>query len=236
MSLILAGDLALSPSAGSYYTGFSEALSGDGTYSTSTQVVGKLYAASYNTPTPSVLTTVIGDITTAYNNGASRISPDYLNLNSGSSSFLHVTGISHPTPVHRKPCRAHSRTGTLQVDQRRHSFTSLHYLWYIDRQYVVIPFMLARCSEFSLFQAWIFQITGSLGVSANKIIILANGALPKNIFWVVSGAVNIGAGASFPGIILAETSVTFQTGSSLSGRILSQTAVALASATIVAPP
>ena len=50
------GDLAASPVAQTYYTGFSLTQSDTGTYSTSDQVTGRLYAANDMAPTPSVLT------------------------------------------------------------------------------------------------------------------------------------------------------------------------------------
>lgn len=80
---LLAGDVALSPSAGSFFTGFSLTLAPSGTFSTSLQVVGKLYAASYGSPTPSQLTTLIGDVVAAYNYGAGLTGPNFTNLASG---------------------------------------------------------------------------------------------------------------------------------------------------------
>jgi len=82
---------------------------------------------------------------------------------------------------------------------------------------------------------WIFQIAGDLGISANRRVTLAGGALAKNIFWQVSGQVLIEAGAHFEGNILSQTSITMQTGSSLNGRALAQTMAALDSATVVKP-
>jgi hypothetical protein len=54
-----------------------------GTFSTSTQVTGKIYAASYASPTPSMLTTAIGDMQTAYLDASGRTLPDFVNLGSG---------------------------------------------------------------------------------------------------------------------------------------------------------
>ncbi|KAF8155974.1 antifreeze protein, partial [Crassisporium funariophilum] len=82
---------------------------------------------------------------------------------------------------------------------------------------------------------WIFQVSGALTQSASTQIILAGGALPQNIFWVVTGAVAIGESATFQGILLAKTSVTLITSSTLNGRILAQTNVALQKATVNQP-
>lgn len=82
---------------------------------------------------------------------------------------------------------------------------------------------------------WIFQIAQSLNLSSSAKVILAGGALPKNVFWQVSGLVDIGTAAHCEGIILTQTSVTLGTGASVNGRLLAQTAVTIDSSTVVAP-
>ncbi len=77
------GDVGLSPAARTYLTGFSDTLFTDGTYSTSTQVTGKLYAANMASPTLSTLQTAVADMQTAYDFAAGRTEPDHLNLLSG---------------------------------------------------------------------------------------------------------------------------------------------------------
>jgi hypothetical protein len=79
---------------------------------------------------------------------------------------------------------------------------------------------------------YIIQISGSLLQDANHNVITSNGAEPVNIFWQVAGSVEVGAGATMQGIILAKTEVDFMTGSSLQGRILTQTACNLQQATV----
>ncbi len=59
-------------------TGFGLILHASGEFSTSTLVTGKVYAASYASPTPAMLTTAISDMETAYGDAAGRTSPDYL--------------------------------------------------------------------------------------------------------------------------------------------------------------
>ena len=77
------GDLALSPSAASFLTGFSETLDGSNEFSTSAVVTGKLYAADYAPPTPTILTTAVLDMQTAYTDAAGRTSPDFTELGAG---------------------------------------------------------------------------------------------------------------------------------------------------------
>lgn len=77
----ITGDVGLSPASRTYLTGFGETLAG--TYATSTQVSGQLFAATMDSPTPSNLTTAVADMQTAYNFAAGRTEPDTLNLLSG---------------------------------------------------------------------------------------------------------------------------------------------------------
>jgi hypothetical protein len=79
----LAGNVGLSPAASTFLTGFSLVLDASGTFSTSTQVTGKVYAASYTSPTPSMLTTAVSDMQTAYTDASGRVLPNFLNLGAG---------------------------------------------------------------------------------------------------------------------------------------------------------
>lgn len=83
---LVTGDLALSPAAASYITGFS--LTKAGTSWSSAQVVGMVFAANNDPPTPALLTTAVGDMQTAYTDAAGRKSPDFLNLEAGAIGGL----------------------------------------------------------------------------------------------------------------------------------------------------
>ena len=82
---------------------------------------------------------------------------------------------------------------------------------------------------------WIFQVAGTLNQANGKRITLAGGALAKNIFWQVAGAVTIGTTAHFEGVILAKTMIAVNTGASVNGRLLAQTAVTLQMNTVTQP-
>jgi hypothetical protein len=82
---------------------------------------------------------------------------------------------------------------------------------------------------------WILKVAGTLDMAAAKNVILAGGAMAKNIFWQVSGAVTIGANTHFEGIILAQTGITFGNLSSINGRLLAQSAVVLDATTVTVP-
>lgn len=79
----IVGNIALSPAAGSYFTGFSESLDASNEFSSSPMVTGKMYAADYAPPTPSNLTVAIGNMETAYTDAAGRSNPDATELFAG---------------------------------------------------------------------------------------------------------------------------------------------------------
>ncbi|MDB4933776.1 MAG: hypothetical protein JWP87_748 [Labilithrix sp.] len=77
----ITGNVAISPAAASYITGFS--MTKAGTKWTSPQVIGSLFAADNDPPTPTNLTTAIGNMETAYTDAAGRPNPTKLNVPSG---------------------------------------------------------------------------------------------------------------------------------------------------------
>ena len=77
------GDIGTSPIASTAITGFGLILDPTTTFSTSAQVTGKVYAASYTSPTPSEMTTAISDMETAYTNAAGRTGQGYINVGAG---------------------------------------------------------------------------------------------------------------------------------------------------------
>ncbi|KAJ6520676.1 antifreeze protein [Mycena vulgaris] len=79
----------------------------------------------------------------------------------------------------------------------------------------------------SATDTWIFQVVGMLSIAAGKKIILAGGARTSNIVWVVSGAVNAGAGAHLEGVVLGKTTIILFTGASANSRLLAQASVIL---------
>lgn len=69
---------------------------------------------------------------------------------------------------------------------------------------------------------WIFQIATDLIMEAgvSRKVILAGGALARNVFWQVGTSATLGVGSSFKGTILADQSITLQGGSTMEGRAL----------------
>jgi hypothetical protein len=66
------GDIAVSPIAATAVTGFGLVRDSSGTFSRSSLVTGRVYAANYSVPTPSTLTVAVKDMETAYTNAAGR--------------------------------------------------------------------------------------------------------------------------------------------------------------------
>ena len=78
------GDIGVSPIDRTAITGFSETMDALNTFSTSTQVTGKIYAADYAVPTPANLTAAVSNMDAAYTDAAGRPA--------GVGPFLNVGG------------------------------------------------------------------------------------------------------------------------------------------------
>lgn len=82
------GDIGVSPVAGTGITGFGLVMDASNTFSTSSLVVGRLYASDYAPPTPATMTTAVSDMQTAFTDAAGRITPDFTELGAGSIEGL----------------------------------------------------------------------------------------------------------------------------------------------------
>lgn len=184
------GNIAVSPVDSTALTGFDETLDASGTFATSALVTGKLFAANMSPDTPTILTTAVGNMETAYTDAADRTLPDFTELGAGE-----IGGLTLDPGLYKWG------TGVLVTSD------------------VTI--------NGSATDVWIFQIGQDLKLQDGKSIILAGGALPKNIFWQVAGEVTLQAGTTFNGIILGKTAVVMKSGAVLNGRALVQTAVTL---------
>ena len=82
----ITGDMGVSPIASTAITGFALIADRTNTFSTSTQVTGKIYAASYASPTPANLTTAVSNMEAAYTDAAGRKNPNFTELYAGDLS------------------------------------------------------------------------------------------------------------------------------------------------------
>ena len=190
------GNLGVSPIAATAITGFGLKRAAP-TYSTSSLITGRVFAANYAAPTPAHLTSAVSAMLTAYNDAAGRKNPNKVALGAGNIGGLTIkpglykwsSNVSIPSDV------------TLSGDENG---------------------------------IWIFQIAGTLNMASGKRVILAGGALNKNIYWQVAGATTLNTTAVLHGTVLDKTAIVLKTGAKLYGRALAQTAVTM-DASLVTP-
>lgn len=84
------GDMGVSPITSAAITGFALVLDASGQFSTSMQVIGKVFAADYAPPTPMKLTIAVLDMQAAYTDAALRL-PDFVNVGAGIIGGLTLT-------------------------------------------------------------------------------------------------------------------------------------------------
>lgn len=80
----IVGNIGVSPIDSTAVTGFGLIMDASNQFATSSLVTGKIYAADYAPPTPTVMTTAIGDMETAYNDAAGRMNPTSTEMGAGS--------------------------------------------------------------------------------------------------------------------------------------------------------
>ena len=80
------GKMGVSPIAATAMTGFGLIADSTNTFSTSSLVTDKIYAADYAPPTPTKMTTAISDMETAFTDAAGRTSPNFIELGGGDIS------------------------------------------------------------------------------------------------------------------------------------------------------
>jgi len=84
----IVGNVGLSPAAETFLTGFSQTRDATNVFATSSLVTGKLYAADMAPPTPTDMTTAIGDMQIAFTDAAGRVLPDFTELGAGDISGM----------------------------------------------------------------------------------------------------------------------------------------------------
>ena len=101
------GDIGISPAAASFITGFA-LVAPPTTFTTSALVTGNVYATDYDPPTPTTMTTAIGDMQTAYTTAAGVTAPaPVVELGAGNIGGMFLapgvykwgTGVIIPTDV-----------------------------------------------------------------------------------------------------------------------------------------
>jgi len=90
-STAVIGDIGISPAAATFITGFGLIMDSTNTFSTSSLVTGRVYAADYSPPTPANLTTAVSNMETAYTDAAGRTLPNATELGAGEIGGLTIT-------------------------------------------------------------------------------------------------------------------------------------------------
>ncbi|MBU0674484.1 MAG: DUF3494 domain-containing protein [Proteobacteria bacterium] len=86
----ITGDIGVSPIDSTGMTGFGATMDPSNVFSTSSLVIGRLYAADYAMPTPTNMTTSVSDMETAYTDAAGRSLPDFTELGAGDISGMNL--------------------------------------------------------------------------------------------------------------------------------------------------
>jgi hypothetical protein len=160
------------------------------------QVNGTIYAVDASGPACAVidstlLTTAKGDLTTAYNDAAGRTpTPTGPNLNPG---LIPGSG----------------NIGGMNLAPGLYKFTTTALITGSDVTLTGGP-----------NDVWIFQCAQDLQLGSGIKVILAGGALAKNVFWQVGTSAVLGTTSVFKGTILADQAITMNTGSVMEGRAL----------------
>jgi hypothetical protein len=216
---VVTGDIAVSPAAATYLTGFSLSLDAGGESMTdgTNQVIGKAFGADNGSVTPDVLGTAVSDMEAAYTDAMGRVNTDDARKNPGGGAG----GVLGGTDFGGENAKLTPGVYTFNTA------VSIAGDVYFEGTGTGVG-----QGDTDVF---IMQTTGVLTQLANTKVILSNGALAENVIWVVAGNAAVGVGAHMAGTFLIKTNVAFGKQSSLDGRILSQTETALDGATIGLP-
>jgi len=187
----ITGNIGVSPIAANGLVGFSLVLDSSGTFSTSSQVTGKITAASYAAPTPATLTTAISDLSTAFTDATGRASPNFTNLANGA-----IGGLTLAPGLYKWSTAVNATSGFTIAGASTDTWI----------------FQLA--STFNLPSGVRVTLTG--GALASNIVWVVSGAVTLGTTSHLEGVVigktsaTLQTGASVNGRILVETNVVLQ--------------------------
>jgi hypothetical protein len=217
---VVTGNVGLSPAARSFLTGWSLITEPTDTSFGSAQVVspGRLFAADNVGGTTSVdLTTAVGDMQTAYTT-ANGLAP----AGGGDPA---TGGVACPGLA--GPGAAAGSFGGMTLTPGVYTCT------------VTIDIATATSLTLNGAGVYVFRTTQGINQASGTQVLLTNGAVAENVFWVPALTVNIvgtvGATTKMAGVILAKTNITVGANATVNGRLLAQTAVTLNQATITQP-
>jgi Ice-binding-like len=83
---------------------------------------------------------------------------------------------------------------------------------------------------------WIFQMSGDLTTGASTRVLLKNGALASNVFWVVGGNAVLGMSSTMTGNVLSKKAISLGSAATVNGRLLAHTQVSFTAKSNVVQP
>lgn len=203
---VVTGNVAVSPAARTFLTGWSLITEPTDTSFGSAQVSGRLFAADNVGGTTAVnLTTAVGDMGTAYT-AAVGLAPAGGGVGAGA-------------------CPGAGIFSNLTVTPGVYTCTAA----------VSIAAGTNLTLNGTATDVWVFRMAGGYTQAAATQVILTGGALPQNVFWVSAATVTVGATAKMQGVVLSQTNIVMGQGSTEIGRLLAQTAVTLNQTTVTQP-
>ncbi|HSY41849.1 MAG TPA: ice-binding family protein [Polyangia bacterium] len=188
---VVTGDLGLSPMAATFITNFSLIADSTNVFATSTQVTGKIYAADDAAPTPSNLTTAIGDMGLAFTDAAGR-APDVTELGAGN-----IGGMTLAPGVYK--------WGTsllIPTDLTLNGSATAVWIFQIAQTLTVSNAVAVHLTGGALAKNVFWQVAGSVdfGTTSHFEGIVLSGTM-----------INLRTGASIAGRLMAQTAVTLDT-------------------------
>lgn len=187
------GDMGVSPIDSTAITGFSLILDSTTTFSISDQVTGKIYAADYSAPTPSILTTAISNMETAYTDAAGRTLPDYTELGSGN-----IGGMTLAPGLYKW-----GTSVLVDSDVTLQGGVNDVWIFQIAGNLTVASARSVILSGGAQAKNIFWQVAGGVGVD------IGTTAHVEGILLAQAG-INMQTGASINGRLLAQTAVTLQ--------------------------
>jgi hypothetical protein len=209
----ITGDIGVSPIALTAITGLAQNKDAAGQFASSEYVTGVIHAADFGGDTASALTTAVGAMEVAYTDAAGRANTQTTatDTNGDTVALANVTG--DLTGLTLSP-----GVYTFDVDV---SFTGL---------------TLQGTSPPAGSDPDVFIIRTSKTLKASGNVVLTGGAKAENIFWQVAEEVEVAAGVTFEGILLAKEKVDLLAGVALNGRVLTQKACTIGAGTTITEP
>lgn len=186
----ITGDLGISPAAATFITGFGLIMDQSNTFAISSLVTGKIYAADYTPPTPTKMTTAIGDMEIAYTDAAGRVTPDYSELYSGD-----LTGKTLTRGLYKWTTGVSVAGGGVTIS----GSASDIWIFQISQDLNLTSGAIVTLSGGALASNIFWQVAGQVNLGttvAMKGIILCQTSIALN------------TGAALEGIALAQTAVT----------------------------